>query len=427
MLGGFRMVYQDRQINLGKSRYNKMQQLLLYLIYNRQEGVRREQLMELLYADVDTETASNAFRAGMHRLRKRLIDAGLPNGEYVSAKDGLYRWQADHLTLVLDVEEFEKQAMEALEHAEDESRIAMLEQACRLYTGEFLPMMIADDWVAVASRKYQELYFKCLRTLTAQLKAKNKNAELLPYYEQCLSRYPYEEWQLAKMECLAEMKNYKQAITYYEQIEREYQKEFGRLPSEALSSCYRRIRKQMRNEMDSIESIQIYLESEMSTRGATRYDYLTFIDIYRYILLILRCTEDDACLVMFTIVDEKNVPVEPSDTLEELGQILEQAICSNARKSDLYTRYGKNQFLLLLVGSNLNGCKIVADRIRKSYRSMVHRRSMDVYFVFKSIMSIPDHIEDDGEAANKIAQLKGLYQPDDHPEAGRRRLDRPEK
>ena len=39
------------------------------------------------------------------------------------------------------------------------------------------------------------------------MKKQNRYEELLPYCEQALSRYPYEEWQLVKLECLTAMKD----------------------------------------------------------------------------------------------------------------------------------------------------------------------------------------------------------------------------
>ena len=60
------------------------QHLLMLLIYSRGEGIRRIRLLEQLYGDSDTEQAANSLRAMIFRLRKSLIAAGLPDGEYIS-------------------------------------------------------------------------------------------------------------------------------------------------------------------------------------------------------------------------------------------------------------------------------------------------------------------------------------------------------
>lgn len=223
MLGGFSMTYQGQPLLLGKSLSSKMLHLLMLLIYSRGEGIRRTRLLEQLYGDSDIEQAANSLRAMIFRLRKSLVAAGLPDGEYISTKGGIYMWAAEHVDVELDVEVFQKQVMAALEEKDPLKEVELLEEACRIYKGEFLPLMIADEWVASANWKYQELYFKVLRELSRLLKKQNRYAELLPYCEQALSRYPYEEWQLVKLECLTAMKEYKLAVEYYEQIAKESQ------------------------------------------------------------------------------------------------------------------------------------------------------------------------------------------------------------
>lgn len=183
MLGGFSMTYQGQPLLLGKSLSSKMLHLLMLLIYSRGEGIRRTRLLEQLYGDSDIEQAANSLRAMIFRLRKSLVAAGLPDGEYISTKGGIYMWAAEHVDVELDVEVFQKQVMAALEEKEPLKEVELLEEACRIYKGEFLPLMIADDWVAAANWKYQELYFKVLRELSRLLKKQNRYAELLPYCE----------------------------------------------------------------------------------------------------------------------------------------------------------------------------------------------------------------------------------------------------
>ena len=170
MLGGFSMTYQGQPILLGKSLSSNMLHLRMLLIYSRGEGIRRTRLLEQLYGDSDTEQAANSLRAMIFRLRKSLVAAGLPDGEYISTRGGIYMWTADHVDVELDVEIFQKQVMAALEEKDPMKEIALLEEACALYKGEFLPLMIADEWVSAANWKYQELYFKVLRELTRLLK-----------------------------------------------------------------------------------------------------------------------------------------------------------------------------------------------------------------------------------------------------------------
>ena len=376
MLGGFSMTYQGQPILLGKSLSSKMLHLLMLLIYSRGEGIRRIRLLEQLYGDSDTEQAANSLRAMIFRLRKSLVAAGLPDGEYISTRGGIYMWTADHVDVELDVEVFQKQVMAAMEEKDARKKVTLLEEACGLYKGEFLPLMIADEWVSAANWKYQELYFKVLRELADLLKKQNRYAELLPYCEQALSRYPYEEWQLVKLECLTAMKEYQTAVEYYEQIEKESQQEYGISMSEEMMEHYRAIRNMIQYEMNNIEEIQQHLRPDPNVFGATRCDYLTFIDIYRYIVWVLGRE------------DREGEPLESSEQLEEVRQRLESSIIRSVRRSDLYTRYGKNQFLVLVTSTDQKGCNIAADRVCKNFRTVNRRRKIDVYYACRPAMAV---------------------------------------
>ena len=388
MLGGFSMTYQGQPLLLGKSLSSKMLHLLMLLIYSRGEGIRRTRLLEQLYGDSDIEQAANSLRAMIFRLRKSLVTAGLPDGEYISTKGGIYMWAAEHVDVELDVEVFQKQVMAALEEKEPLKEVELLEEACRIYKGEFLPLMIADDWVAAANWKYQELYFKVLRELSRLLKKQNRYAELLPYCEQALSRYPYEEWQLVKLECLTAMKEYKLAVEYYEQIAKESQQEYGIRMSEEMMEHYRAIRNMIQYEMNNIEEIQQHLRPDPNVFGATRCDYLTFIDIYRYIVWVLGREDTRAHLVLFTLLDRDGEPLESSEQLEEVRQRLERSIIRSVRRSDLYTRYGKNQFLVLVTSTDQDGCKIAADRVCRNFRAVNRRRKIDVYYACRPALAV---------------------------------------
>lgn len=388
MLGRFSMTYQGQPLLLGKSLSSKMLHLLMLLIYSRGEGIRRTRLLEQLYGDSDIEQAANSLRAMIFRLRKSLVAAGLPDGEYISTKGGIYMWAAEHVDVELDVEVFQKQVMAALEEKDPLKEVELLEEACRIYKGEFLPLMIADEWVASANWKYQELYFKVLRELSRLLKKQNRYAELLPYCEQALSRYPYEEWQLVKLECLTAMKEYKLAVEYYEQIAKESQQEYGIRMSEEMMEHYRAIRNMIQYEMNNIEEIQQHLRPDPNVFVATRCDYLTFIDIYRYIVWVLGREDTRAHLVLFTLLDRDGEPLESSEQLEEVRQRLERSIIRSVRRSDLYTRYGKNQFLVLVTSTDQDGCKIAADRVCRNFRTVNRRRKIDVYYACRPALTV---------------------------------------
>lgn len=394
MLSGLSLTYEGKPLVLAKSATSKMVHLFLLLLSTRDCGIRREELIETLYGDSDLDQASNSFRGLVFRLRKNLVAAGLPQGEYITNKAGIYRWESGDIQVYLDVEEFTKAAEQGLLEEDKSEQQRLLEKADELYRGEFLPAMIGDEWVAVSNRRLQDLYFQCMRKLMELLKQQKSNGKLLRCCEKMADMYPYEEWQLAKLDCLIELKEYKYGLRYYDEVVAFYQDEFGLLPSDELKMRLQSIREHMNYDIQSINEIQERFLEEEEPGGATYCDLSVFTVAYRYMMKVLDRTGMSAYLMLYTLTDKNRMPIEKTEVLEDVRGAMFHSVKMSVRKSDLYTRYGKNQFLILLVGSNQRGCERVADRIKKNFYELNTRRRVDIYYTISSIADVkPDLIK----------------------------------
>lgn len=394
MLGGLSITYEGRPLVLAKNITSKMMHLFLLLLYTRDSGIRREELIEALYESCDREQASNSFRSMIFRLRKHLIAAGLPEGDYITNKAGLYRWESRDVKICLDVEEFTKLVERGLEETDKMVQQRLLEEADALYRGEFLPAMIADEWVAVSNRKFQELYFQCMRRLIDLLRKQESNGKLLICCNKITELYPFEEWQLAKLDCLIELKEYKDALKYYDEVVNFYQEEFGLLPSAELKKRLQSIREHINYDIRSINEIQERFLEEEELGGATYCDLTVFTVVYRYMIKVLDRTGMSAYLMLYTLTDKDWMPIDKKEVLEDVRNAMFQAVKVSVRRSDLYTRYGKNQFLVLLVGSNQKGCEQVASRIKRNFNELNTRKRVNICYTLSSIMDVkPDMIK----------------------------------
>lgn len=394
MLGGLSITYGGKPLVLAKNITSKMVHLFLLLLYTRDRGIRREELIETLYEDCDMEQASNSFRGMVFRLRKNLIAAGLPEGEYITNKAGIYRWESGDVKICLDVEEFTNLVERGLKETDKMVQQRLLEEADALYRGEFLPAMIADEWVAVSNRKFQELYFQCMRRLMDLLRQQESNSKLVICCNKMTELYPFEEWQLAKLDCLIEMKEYKDALKYYDEVVNLYQEEFGLLPSPELKKRLQSIREHINYDIRSINEIQERFLEEEEPGGATYCDLTVFTVVYRYMIKVLDRTGMSAYLMLYTLTDKNRMPIEKTEVLEDVRDAMFQAVKMSVRRSDLYTRYGKNQFLILLVGSNQKGCERVASRIKRNFNELNTRKRVDICYTLSSIMDVkPDLIK----------------------------------
>ena len=168
MMGSIMLEYNRKPLQIPGGPSGKVLQLVLILLYSGEEGVHREELLDMLYGNGECSNPSGSLRAAVFRLRKLLEGSELPPREYIRTDGGIYRWDSGELPVYIDARDFENTAKEAL-RTHDE---ALLKRACGLYQGEFLAQLAGEKWVSVVGVRYQELYFSCLRAASSLMQEK---------------------------------------------------------------------------------------------------------------------------------------------------------------------------------------------------------------------------------------------------------------
>ncbi|MDD2980663.1 MAG: BTAD domain-containing putative transcriptional regulator [Hespellia sp.] len=386
--GSMSIRYQEKPLILSKSMTGKMMYLLITLLYNRKNGIHREELLSSLYEDIDMVQAANSLRALIFRLRKNLVNAGLPKQDYIVYGGNTYRWNSEEIEVSLDSEIFEKLLDRARDTVDSDKKQEYLEQACEVYQGEFLPNMLSDEWVIQINHKLQRRYFEAMRELMRLLKQKKDYRRLLSCCDQIAGLYPYEEWQLAKMSCLIDMKEYEQAMQYYNDITQLYQQEFNAKPPESLSQMRRQLRRYVDEEIYSISRIRGRFIEEEGAGGATYCDTEAFATVYRYLSQVVGRTEIPACLLLITIVNHDHMPLRQPGLLKSVKNSVSHVIRISARSSDLYTRIGRNQFLLLLIDCSVDAGKGVAQRVLQNFSETPSSREIELCYTIDPVETV---------------------------------------
>lgn len=344
MLGDFSITYEGRQVSFGKNTATKAMKLLQILIYYGEQGIAREKLLNALYVREELADAANNLRVTAHRLKKMIIDAGLPEHDYIVIKKGIYRWNAPVPTVV-DAREFQKMYEEAQNCADTRQKEELLKQVCDMYRGEFLPEISGDEWVLLESVQYKKLYSNALKELCDGLIEKCDYEEALLFCEPACRLYPFDEWQSIKIECFLGMKRYKEAMKEYDDTAKLFFEELGISPSERLMEQFDQMSSQLKHvKPKEIQDIKQRLKEEKGQGGA----------------------------YYCSLTDGKGHPLEKPEKLELLSEELQNTIQHCLRKGDSFTKYSPSQYLVLLIGTNKENCGLIFDRIRK-YFAREHR------------------------------------------------------
>ncbi|MDO5416533.1 MAG: BTAD domain-containing putative transcriptional regulator [Lachnospiraceae bacterium] len=389
MLGGLAFYYGDRPFAIKCNNTSKVMQLFIMLLKAGEEGIPRSQLLESLYGRDDTQDTKNAFRILVFRLRRLLEDTIIPPDDYVKVEKGIYRF-GGHLEIQIDANQFEVEALEALAIDVDKKaeRLDALKRVCKSYSGEFLPAMANEEWVAVDSVRYKELYFSCLREACNLLKENRQYEEMLELCNAAIEIYPFEEWQMIQIDCLLAMKRYKEALKVYESATAMFFEELGLSPSEKMLARFRAMSGQIHYAMGTLTDIKDSLQEKEYVSGAYYCSYPSFIDSYRIIARMIERSGQSVFLMLCTLTDNKGNPLEKEEVLTEQAANLSQSICKSLRRGDLYTRYSPNQFLVLLVGIKQEDCEITFNRIHEKFREIYPSQRVQVRYYVSSIAEI---------------------------------------
>lgn len=368
MLGGFSMEYGNRAIVLKSKLTGKAGRLLAILLHASQNtgggygGVPREELIEMMYAKEELADAGNNLRVTVYRLKKLLADAGLPEFNYVQIENGVYRWRSP-MEVYVDAADFSAKVGAAKHEADEEKRFSLLLSACRLYSGEFLPIMSEESWVIVRSVQYKEQYEYALSEACACLKKKRDYEQMLELSTAACRMYPFDEWQTIRMDALMGLNRYKEAQKFYEETAKMFFEELGISPSEKMMNQFYEMGGKIGRTYEAAGEIKENLKEEEYEEGALYLSLPSFRDEYRILRRISERTGQSIYMMVCTIVDRKGYPMEKADKLELLSGELQNALKKSLRRGDSYTKYSPSQFLVMLIGTNRENCDMIFRRI----------------------------------------------------------------
>lgn len=366
LLGGFQLKYGDRPISFERSNVTKSMQLLQILIHFQEKGVARNRLLDMLYGREDVVNPANNLRVTVHRLKKLIKESGLPEGEYIHSEGGIYYWDSPVETWV-DTKEFDR-LVDLGETAETEKeRTEYMEQACRMYRGDFLPQLAGEEWAVIESIQYQEKYSRTLHTLSEILKENGEYEKLLELASVAARLYPFEEWQSVKIDCYMAMNRIGDAMKEYEDTAKLFFEELGISPSERMMEQFREMSSSMHSSNRSIQAITGGLKEKEGEGGAFYCSLPSFRDSYCLVRRMLERSGQSAYLMVCTLTDGKGQPMEDEEKLRTMSEELGRSIRGSLRRGDSYTRYSPSQFLVLLMGTNKENCGMIFERICQKF------------------------------------------------------------
>lgn len=370
MLGGFTLEYKGKELVLDRNNVSKTTQLFqLLLLHTQDGGISKAALIDALYGRSDVENKNGSLNNTIFRLRKQLHQYKWWNvylGPGYRNFSRRMRLQADDR--ISTSRKIPKDKME------------IYAKAWKLYTGEFLPDMMGEDWAAVENIACRDMYFDCVEELCHYLKTEEKFEELYRVAHSAAEIYPFYDWQIWEIDSLIGMSRYKDGLDVYKRTTKLMFEELGLSPSAGMLERFKLMGERTSQAAGAIEDIKYRLREKESIEGAYYCTYPSFVDVYHVFGRMMERTGMSVFLMLCTL---NFINIETDDENQKYySELLRESIQKAVRKGDFYTRYNIQQYLVMLIGITQENCTLVSKRINKEFNKRLTRRknvSIDYY------------------------------------------------
>ncbi len=388
MFGDFSITWNGKQILGRKSAETQFAYLMQLLLHSREAGIQRSQLEQILFGDRDISDLRHATRTVIYNAKKKLRAAGLPDVNYIEQRDGIYCWTSE-IPLVEDAAEMDWLYQEAEEEKDPDEKLSLYLRACYCYTAEFLERQTGTVWVAQEARRYRALFCECVEKAVQLLRVTQDYIQMEELGLYATKVQPLADWEAVTMEALISLGRDEDARKFYDDTVELYFQEQGLRPSDRLMELLNKLGSQLGHQYAVLDDIQENLrENAESAQGGYFCSYPIFQGIYRMVARMMERGGQSVYLMLCTVVDSKGNPMKDGPMLEELSQRLREAIQRSVRCGDAVNKYGKGQYLVLLVNTTRENCKILQRRI--NYHFIVGRQRTGIQYYVNSVICTSD-------------------------------------
>ena len=377
MFGEFTISCGDKKLSENDIRGSKTMRMLQYLIAHRNRTISQSELIDILWNDSDNPVS--ALKTLVHRARGILKDY-LPEGtELILSERGTYRFNSN-LDHYIDSGEFEKLCKEAgNEELSRTRRINLYKKALAIYKGGYLSSCAEETWVMPIDVYFHTLYTSAVEKCVKLLYPMGKFSDIVMISEKAMVINPYDESTHEHLiKAMVALGEYSLAANQYKYLKKLLYEQYGALPSSRLTEMYE-LTVKPRNETH--RNLDIILgdlwEDELTSGG-----YFCEYEIFRFIFRIY-CRENSRVkselpLLLISLSEGDKEPEGKS--LTKAMQKLSDCISSSLRKRDIYTRYSRSQYILLLPSTPIDNVDVVKKRISSKFTKYRDKHGIGLIF-----------------------------------------------
>lgn len=355
--------------------------LLQYLCVFHDREVSQEELIDALWeADSDIGDPANTLKNMLYRTRLLLEELGLPNGkQLLRYRHGSYSW-APELHITLDVELFDRLCEQYYAAPDTPQGIEAALRALKLYSGEFLPSATDSLWTMSPRTYYRGKHLKLTRETAGSLYRQGRLEEAMELCSSATGIDPFdEESQLLMLELLQSAGLTQTAIQHYDKMSRLFMEQLGVTPSPELAEFYQKLTRSDEPRELNLNTIRSQLLEDEPVTGAYFCEYTVFQNMYRLIARSTMRTGQAIQLAMTVLCDQDGSPL-PIKRCTEAMDALHATVHRVLRTGDVFTRFSRDQYLIMLPSSSHENAALALERVLAAYRRTLSGMTTQVQY-----------------------------------------------
>lgn len=333
-----------RVISEQDSSSRRLWSFLGYLLAFHKKQVSQEELIDVLWEDASVALPANALKTLLHRTRQMLETLGVGDGKQLLLyRRGIYSW-SPHVTLEIDIEQFEALAAIAEHQNDPEAALA----AIQIYQGDFLPSSSSSPWTVSLRTYYHARYLRLCAAAASALQDQKRFREAVDVCRRATTLDPYDETcHLLLMQSLSSMGMRQAALQHYTEVSQLFTEQLGVPLSDALTKLYQELSKAGLDGKPDLHMIRQDLTEPGPFHGVFHCDYPVFREIYQLESRTAHRNGYALQLALLTVLSRTHQELPPEIGTKIMDQ-MSTAISNSLRSGDVYTKLAPSQFLILL-------------------------------------------------------------------------------
>ncbi len=238
LLGGFRVERADAQWPVSSWQRRSAKTLTKLLATYPRHALHREQVVEILWPDVDLPSALNSFGKALYAARRAFEPDLLPrqSSSYLCLTDSMLALNTDVVSI--DADRFQALAENALKLGDVDS----YETALAAYSGELLPEDRYEDWCAERRDFLEDLQIRLLVALAESLENEGAIGASIERFREVLQHDPAREDVHRRLMVLyAESGSRDQAVRQFQWCEDVLRRDLGLAPEGATLALHEEV------------------------------------------------------------------------------------------------------------------------------------------------------------------------------------------